>query len=240
MSVSPKMASAAPDLEKGRAGALLVGSGSHASSSFGFPQRRRKVYVAALLLFAVMFSAYAFDSKFSHSLSSSSWNWVKDSMKPVTTAASPSPLPSIPLVEDLSAQQGGQVGLGRVGDDKPDSAAATAAEAPAQAPAPAPPIDLQYEPTAALKELASNLGTALPTSAPATAGASNLDSAPSKTDQTLLFLSALKDEKYRVPELQVHRTEELMAPTRKQFLHSLDVLQSSDKADADLVSRFDD
>lgn len=71
------------DLEKGRVRpASRSSSPSKSTPHVAFPQRRRRSYLILFLLGAVIFTAYSFDSSYSHSISAGSWNWVKDSMRP--------------------------------------------------------------------------------------------------------------------------------------------------------------
>lgn len=72
MSVSPKLPMI--DLEKGRQ-SLQVSSG------FSLPQRRRKLFTAGLLILATIVFVYVSEQSAS-SMAPSSWNWVKDSMRP--------------------------------------------------------------------------------------------------------------------------------------------------------------
>jgi hypothetical protein len=78
--------------------------------------------------------------------------------------------------------------------------------------------DQPFEPTPALIAYASEMKTPLPTSRPH--DPSEMDG-PSQIDQVLLFLTAMKDEAYRVPEQQAQRTKELQPSTTSDFLKTL-------------------
>jgi hypothetical protein len=178
------------DLEKGRAAPSQ-------STTFAFPQRRRKVIIVVLFLAALGLFVYASERSES-TLSLGSWRWVKDSMRPISNQ----------VQSQTSPLNTATVGSEDVVDDQP------------------------FQPTPALVSFADKMKTPLPTSTlhdPAKVDA------PSHVDQMLLFLTAMKDAAYRVPELEMQRKAELQPSTTSDFVKTLAKVKA-DTADQNLVS----
>lgn len=144
----------------------------------------------------------------------SSWKWVKDSMRP----ASEYKTAITDALKDTSP---------------PVAAAAAEAEAPSPLAQQGTFDDQPFEPTPALVDYTSKMNTAIPKPEPHSIAEKD---GPSKVDQILLFLTAMKKPDYRVPVLQVHRMEELQPSSTSAFIHSLHKIQPGDKEDEELVS----
>lgn len=178
------------------------------SSGFSLPQRRRKLFTAGLLILATVCFVYISEQGAS-SMAPSSWKWVKDSMRPASE------------YKTASSSNASKTN-GLAGEAPPPSQQGTFDDQP-------------FEPTPALVEFASKIKTDIPT--PESHSIAEKDG-PSHVDQVLLFLTAMKNPEYRVPVLQVHRMKELQPSSTSAFVHSLDIIQPSDKEDKELVGCF--
>ena len=196
MSASPKLL--AHDLEKGHPTAPR-------GSVFVLPQRRRKLIIASLLLFATLFFVYAAERNGSL-LSSSSWRWVKDSMKPASLQEGTTPQTVETDVHALST------------------------------PSPPPPTDAASLGAHEVKTVSTDLASEKHESLPGASAEESNSAKAVQRDQVLLLLSAMKNKEYRVPELQVQRAEELMPSSIPAFVKALDKVQGKDAADSKLVS----
>lgn len=188
------------DLEKGRPAGSF-----NSNTGFAFPQRRRKLIIVVLFLSALGLFLFASEQS-NTSYSPSSWKWVKDSMRPMSShkqgAASSSVVDTLYDIKDLEGSS------------------------------PTAQYDLPFEPTPALVSFASVMKTPLPTSRPHDLSETD---GPAHIDQVLLFLAAMKDKAYQVPELQVHRAKELQPTTTADFVKTL-IKIKADTDDQFLVS----
>ncbi|UZJ52460.1 hypothetical protein CBS101457_001780 [Exobasidium rhododendri] len=209
MSKSPKLHS--HDLEKGRT------SGISSTPGFVLPQRRRKLVIASLLVFAIFFLVYITEQNGSK-LSSTSWQWVKDSMRPVSAQ------PDTALANDNAA-----LAIPNM-SPKPGHSTSEAR------PAPVAPADKekQYEPTSALIHLAEDMHLSLPTSKGSKDVDEHASASPTHSDQVLLFLSAIKNKAYRVPQSKAQRSAEILPSTMRAFSKSLKKAHGGDTGDEKL------
>lgn len=198
MSSSPKLL--AHDLEKGHPTATR-------GSVFVLPQRRRKLIIASLLLFATLFFVYAAERNGSL-LSSGSWRWVKDSMKPAS------------LQEETTVQT-----------VETDVHALST-------PSPPTPTDAASLGAHEVHPASTDPGSEKHASLPGASAEDASSAKAVQRDQVLLLLSAMKNKEYRVPELQVQRAEELMPSSTPAFVKALDKVQSKEAADSTMVSRL--